>query len=468
MQITKNNVDELNATLTIKLEPADYQPKVDTALKTQAKKANLKGFRPGTVPVALVKKMYGKSVLAEEINKLISDSIYGYLKENNVEILGNPLPSLNNTDKADFDNPGEMEFFFDLGLAPQFNINLSDIKIPYYKIKVDDKMLDQHVSDIAKRHGNLENVELSEDKDMLLVTFNELKEDGEIKEGGIFHNSTVAIEYIEDADTKNKLIGIKVGDTLVADPKKLSHNETDMAAMLGIDRGALEGISNAFKLTVTEIRRMHAAELNQELFDKLYGPGNVNSMEEFKAKVSGELERNFAGDSNNFFHREAKISLINSLHIELPKEFLMRWIVTTSEKPVTLDDIAHEFDHYADDLKWQLIESKLMRERGIKIEREDLVQNTKENLLELYARYNLPMLDDDALTKHAESILSKKEEVQNAVQKATTKKIIDSIKQNAKIETLEVTFDEMMEKYKALQVREHAHHAHAQEHAHAH
>jgi trigger factor len=146
----------------------------------------------------------------------------------------------------------------------------------------------------------------------------------------------------------------------------------------------------------------------------------------------------------------------------------MRWIVTTSEKPVTIDDIAHEFDHYADDLKWQLIESKLMTERGIKIEREDLVQNTKENLLELYAHYNLPMLDDDALTKHAESILSKKEEVQNAIQKATTKKVIDSIKQNAKVESIDVTFDEMMEKYKALQVREHAHHAHAKEHAHAH
>lgn len=468
MQITKNNVDDLNATLTIKLEPTDYQPKVDIALKAQAKKANLKGFRPGTVPVALMKKMYGKGILAEEINKIINDSIYGYLKENNVEILGNPLPSLNNKDQADFDNPADMEFFFDLGLAPQFNINLSEIEIPYYKVKVDDKMLNQHITDITKRNGNLENVEVAEDKDMLLVTFNELKDDDEIKEGGIFHNSTVALEYIEDADTKAKLVGAKIGDKIIADPTKLSHNETDMAAMLGVDKNALHGISNKFQLTVTEIRRMHAAAINQELFDKLYGEGNVTSEDEFKAKVTAELERNFINDSNNFFHREAKITLINSLTINLPKDFLMRWIVATSEKPITLEDIAHEFDHYADDLKWQLIESKLMRERGIKIEREDLVQNTKENLLELYARYNLPMLDEDALTKHAESILSKKEEVQNAVQKTTTKKVVGCILENAKIKTVDVSFDEMMEKYKGLQVREHAHHAHSHQHEHAH
>lgn len=468
MQITKNDVDQLNATLTVKLEPADYQPKVDLALKTQAKKASLKGFRPGTVPVALMKKMYGKGILADEINKIINDSIYGYLKDNNIEILGNPLPSNTQTDKADFDNPADMEFYFDLGLTPQFNINLSQITIPYYKIKIDDKMLDQHITDITKRHGNLENVEVSEDKDMLLVTFNELKEDGEIKEGGIFHNSTIAIEYIEDADTKKSLTGVKVGDKIIADPKKLSHNETDMAAMLGIDKSAVAGVGNKFQLTVTEIRRMHAAEINQELFDKLYGPGVVTSVDDFKSKVKEELERNFMGDSNNFFHREARLTLINSLTIDLPKEFLMRWIVATSEKPITLEEIAHEFDHYADDLKWQLIESKLMRENGLKIEREDLVQNTKENLMELYARYNLPMLDDEALTKHAESILSKKEEVQNAIQKATTKKVIDSIREKAQVQPTDVTFDEMMEKYKALQVREHAHHAHSHEHAHAH
>ncbi|HYG50705.1 MAG TPA: trigger factor [Flavobacteriales bacterium] len=468
MQITKTDVDSLNATLSIKLEPADYNPKVDTALKTQAKKANIKGFRPGTVPVALIKKMYGKSILADEINKIINDSIYGYLKDNNIDILGNPLPSLENRDQADFDNPGEMEFFFDLGLAPQFNINLSEISIPYYNIKVDDKMLDQHIADLTRRHGNLENVETSGEKDMLMVTFNELKEDGTIKEGGVFHNSTVAIEYIENAETKNKLIGLKVGDKLTADPKKLSHNESDMAAMLGVGKDALDDISQTFQLTVTEIRRMHEAELNQELFDKVYGPGTVTTIDDFKAKVKDELEKNFAGDSHNFFHREARITLINKLHIELPDIFLKRWIMATSEKPIDPHELEHEFDHYADDLRWQLIESKIMRERGLKIERADIIENTKENLRELYVRYNLPMLDDEALTKHAESILAKKEEVQNAIQKTTTRKVINAIKEHASIQYADVTFDVLMEKYKELQKREHAHHAHSHAHEHAH
>jgi trigger factor len=468
MQITKNDIDSLNATLSVKLEPTDYNPKVETALKVQAKKANLKGFRPGTVPVALIKKMYGKSILADEINKIINDSIYAYLKDNNIDILGNPLPSLENKDVADFDNPGNMEFYFDLGLAPQFNINLTEISIPYYTIKVDDKMLDQHINDLTRRHGNLENTEISEEKDMLMVTFNELKEDGTIKEGGIFHNSTVAIEYVEDTETKNKLIGVKVGDKLTADPKKLSHNETDMAAMLGVDKNNLGEISSSFQLTITEIRRMHQAELNQELFDKVYGVGTVSSVDEFKAKVKEELEKNFAGDSYNFFHREARITLISKLHIDLPSAFLKRWIMATSEKPIDAHELEHEFDHYADDLKWQLIESKIMRERGLKIERADIVENTKENLRELYVRYNLPMLDDESLTKHAESILAKKEEVQNAIQKTTTRKVITCVKENANVQYAEVTFDELMEKYKELQTREHAHHAHSHAHEHVH
>lgn len=467
MQITKNQVDDLNATLEIKLEAADYQPKYDAALKSYAKKVQIKGFRPGTVPTGMVKKMYGKSILAEEINKLINDSIYGYLKENNLDILGNPLPSEPNKDKADFDNPGEMEFYFDLGLAPQFNVNLADIEIPYYQVGVDQKMLDQQVEDLRRRHGKLENVEVSNDKDMLLVTFNELKENNEIKEGGIFHSSTVPVEYITDEETKNKLTGVKAGDKIIVDPKKLSHNITDLAAMLGIDNTRAEELNSMFQITVTEIRRMNLADLNQELFDKIYGEGNVTSEEAFRERVKEELGRNFEGDSKNFFHRESRISLINNLKFQLPEAFLKRWIMATSDKPISAHDLDHEFDHYADDLKWQLIENRIIKENDVKIEREDVLKYTKENLAELYARYNLPPLDDAALTQHAESILSKKEEVQNAIQRATTKKVVDVIREKAKVKVSEVNFDQLMEKYKELQEREHAHHAHAQ-HEHAH
>lgn len=468
MLITKNNVDELNATLSLKLEPADYQSKVDAALKNYGKKVQLKGFRPGTVPTAMVKKMYGKSILAEEINKIINDAIYGYLKENNIEILGNPLPSEGNKDVADFDQPGDMEFFFDLGLAPQFNINLSSIELPYYSIKVDDKMLDQHITDLTRRHGKLENIEVAGEKDMLMVTFNELKENNEIKEGGIFHSSTVAIEYIEDADTKSKLVGAKPGDKIVVNPHKLSHGESDLAAMLGIDKSRVGEISDSFQITVNEIRHMLPAELNQDLFDKVYGAGTVNSVDEFKEKVKEELSRNFEGDSRNFFHREARISLINNIEIKLPETFLKRWIIASSEKPVNPHDLEHEFDHYADDLKWQLIENKIIRDHDLKIEREDILNYTKENLMELYARYNLPMLDEESLTKHAESVLSKKEEVQNAVQRASTMKVINTIREKANLKFNEVSFDELMVHYQDLQKREHAHHAHAHTHEHAH
>lgn len=468
MQITANKVDELNATLSIKMEPADYQPKYEAALKNYSKKVSMKGFRPGTAPLSMVKKIYGKSVLAEEVNKLINDSIYNYIKENNLDVLGNPLPSASHNDVADFDNPGDFEFFFDLGLAPQFNVNLADISIPFYKIKVDEKMLNQQIDDIARRNGKLENVDVSTDNDMLLVAFNELKEGNEIKEGGIFHSSTVALEFIEDADTKNKLTGVKPGDKIIVDPKKLSHSATDLGAMLGIDAHTAEALDSLFQITVNEVRRMNKAELDQELFDKMFGPGNVTSLEEFKNRVSAELEKNFNGDSKNFFHREARISLINKLNIALPKEFLKRWIIAQSDKPVDEHQLEHEFDHYADDLRWQLIESKILKEYNIQIDRSEVLKYTKENLAELYARYNLPPLDDESLTKHAENILTKKEEVQNAVQRATTRKVIDTIQEKVKLQEKEVSFDELMVHYKELQEREHAHHAHAHQHEHSH
>jgi trigger factor len=465
MQITTNNVDSLNAKLTLKLEPADYQPQFDAALKNYSKKVNLKGFRPGTAPMGMIKKMYGKSILAEEINKVINDSIYGYLKDNHIEILGNPLPSEDGSlDKADFDHPAEMEFHFDLGLAPQFNMDLSKIELPYYQVKVDQKMVDQQIEDLRRRHGNLENVEVSGDKDMLLVAFNELKENGEIKEGGIFHSSTVAIEYITDEETKKQLTGLKKGDKLVVDPHKLSHNKSDLAAMLGIDAAAAEGLTSKFQITVNEIRRMNMAPVDQELFDKVYGPGTVTNEEEFRSRISEELGRNFEGDSKNFFHRESRVSLINGLHIDLPEAFLKRWIIATSKNPISMHDLEHEFDHYADDLKWQLIENRIIKDNDVKIEREDVVRYTKENLAELYARYNLPALDDASLTQHAENILSKKEEVQNAVQRATTKKVVEVVREKANVKTQEVSFDELMEHYKELQTREHAHHAHAHAH----
>lgn len=466
MQITKNQVDDLNATLTLQLSPADYQSKYEAALRNYSKKVNLKGFRPGQAPTGMIKKMYGKSILAEEINTIINDSIYGYLKENNIDILGNPLPSETLPEKADFDNPGEMEFHFDLGLAPQFNVNLADIEIPYYQVKIDDKMIDQQVEDLRRRHGKLENMEVSEEKDMLLVAFNELKENNEIKEGGIFHSSTVAIEYITDEATKKQLVGLIKGDKLVVDPHKLSHNTTDLAAMLGIKAEEAEGLTSLFQITVNEIRRMNMAPIDQELFDKVYGAGNVTDETTFRSRIAEELGRNFEGDSKNFFHREARITLINKLTLNLPEAFLKRWIIATSKNPISMHDLEHEFDHYADDLKWQLLENRIIKDRGVKIEREDIIKYTKENLAELYARYNLPPLDDEAMTKHAESILSKKEEVQNAVQRATTKKVVDVIRENANVKVSEVSFDELMEKYKELQTREHAHHAHAHEHAH--
>lgn len=442
MNITQENIDELNAVLKVKVVADDYLPKVETALKDYQKKANIPGFRPGKVPTGMIKKMYGKSILVDEINKLLNDSLYKYLQENKIEVLGNPLPKAD--DKTiDWENQKEFEFLYEMGLAPKFNAELSPKdKFTYQTVKIDDELVNKYVSDIAKRYGKVEPVEVSAEGDLLNGDFVELDANGEILSGGIFKTGSLFLERVKDAAAKKALTGLKKEDKAVVEAQKLSENPVDLAAMLGIDKAAAEKLTSKIQFTVKGISRLAEAEINQEFFNKIYGEGTVSTQEEFKAKIKDELAAMFVNDSERKFYNDVVEHLMNKINFSLPTAFLKRWIVAVNEKPVTPDQVEAEFDSYSKGLKWQLIENKIIKDNELKVSNEEVIEHTKQLILEQFGKYNPSPIADDELNQTVQRVLSNQEEAKKIYEKLYGQKVMDLFKTKFTVENKEVPYDD--------------------------
>src|SRR6478609_9754152 len=296
MNITKQDIDSLNAEITISVAPVDYESRVSEGIKKVQKQANMPGFRPGKVPSGLIKKQYGTQILVDEINKLLNDTIYKYIEENKIEILGNPLPK--DQTSVDFNKQTDFEFVYQLGLAPEFKVNLDNSNTFTYKtVKVDDELVEKYLKDIRRNYGKPANPEVSGEKDVVFVDINELDETGAITAGGIFKSTSVSYERTKNETAKAKLLGLKKEDKVVININDLFETALDKSVSLGIDKALAETTNCNLQLTVKNISRMEDAELNQELFDKVYGPGTINSEEEFKNKIREELSKMFQVDS---------------------------------------------------------------------------------------------------------------------------------------------------------------------------
>lgn len=441
MNITQENIDELNAVIKVKVVAEDYLPKVEGALRNYQKKATIPGFRPGKVPTGVIKKMYGKSVLVDEINKLLSDSLYKYINDNKIEILGNPLPKADDKD-IDWDNQKEFEFMYEMGLAPKFDLELSaKDKFVFQTVKIDDELVNKYVSDIAKRYGKVEQVEASAEGDLLNGDFVELDSNGEILAGGIFKTSSVFTDRLKD-EAKKAFIGLKVGDKTVVDAQNLTKNSTDLAAMLGIDQAAAEALTSKLQFTVKGVSRLAESDVNQELFDKIYGPGNVNSEEEFRAKIKDELRGMFVNDSERKFYNDVVEYLMNKVNFNLPSDFLKRWIVAVNEKPVTPDQVESEFEGYSKGLKWQLIENKIIKDNNITVANEEVVEHTKELILEQFGRMGQSPMSDEDLNQTAQRVLNNQEESKKLFEKLYAQKVMDLFKTKFTLENKEVPYEE--------------------------
>jgi trigger factor len=446
MNITQENIDELNAVLKVKVTADDYLPKVEGALKDYQKRANVPGFRPGKVPAGMIKKMYGKSILVDEINKLLSDSLYKYINENQIEVLGNPLPKPDSNNAIDWDNQKEFEFMYEMGLAPKFNVELSaKDKFQYETVRVDDELVNKYVSDIAKRYGKVEQVEVSADGDLLNGDFVELDANGEILAGGIFKSASIFMDRLT-ADAKIALTGKQKEDKVVLDAQNITANATDLAAMLGVDKEVAENLKSKLQFTIKSISRLAAAEVNQELFDKIYGQGVVNSEEEFKTKMREELAGMFVNDSERKFYNEVVDHLMNKINFNLPADFLKRWIMAVNEKPVTAEQIDVEFEGYAKGLKWQLIENKIIKDNQITVTNDEVMEHTKQLIIQQFGRMNPMPMEDAELTDTAKRVLGNQEEAKKIYEKLYGQKVMDLFKTKFTLEKKEVSYDDFFKK----------------------
>lgn len=467
MQITQENIDELNAVVKVSLAKEDYHPQFETSLKNYAKKVNLKGFRPGHAPASMVKKMYGKALLADEVNKILNDALYKYISENKIDILGNPMPKQEDG-AIDWDNPGTMNFSYELGLAPVFSIDFSKISYPFHNVKVDDELVSKQMDDLSRRYGKLVSAEVSDKTDMIFGKFEELDANHNLKEGGITHqNSSIAIEQLHDDKLKERLSGLKVGDSVDLNPRKVSHSKADMAAMLGVKPEQTDAITTDFRFTVSEIKRIEPADLNQEFFDKMFGEGQINSVEDMKVRVANDLKGMFANDGDKVFNRDVVEHLLNSIELKLPDSFIKRWIQATNEKPVTDEQIEHDYPSYARGLKWQLIENKIIKDNDIKVDHAEALDFTKGYLAGQYMRYGLAAPADEELTQSAMRILTNKDENKRIYEDLYHQKVMAVIKSAIKLDNKEVTLEEFR-KIANPNGGEHHHHDHDHDHDHDH
>ena len=441
MDITKENIDELNAVVKLKLTPVDYQHKVDSALKDVQRKANMPGFRSGKVPVQLVKKMYGKSIMADELNKILNDSLYKYIAENNIEILGNPIPSKDENVNIDWENQKEFEFKYDLGLSPQFNVEISaKDKFTYYKIKADDKLIDKYVDDIAKRYGKIVHPETSIKDDLMNGDLVELAADGTILAGGIFKTVSAFTEKLKGENIKKLLIGLKKDDKVVLQSADLQEDAEYISGLLHLK--AEDILGKAFQFTVKDINRIEGAELNQELFDKAYGENTVKSVEEFRNKIKEEVERMFIADSERRFKSDVVKALMEKAKLTLPDNFLKRFLLMVNEKPLTQEQVDNDYPHYSEQLKWQLIENKILKEKQIKVSEEEALAFAKELLQREMVRYGRTNVDEKELTDMATRILSKEEDAKKLYDQLYDLRMMDVFKTTFTLENKEVTYDE--------------------------
>lgn len=413
MNIERENTGTLTATLKVKLSPDDYTPGVEKALKEQRRTAVLPGFRPGQVPMTIIKKRVGKAVLVNEVERLIDANLKNYLQSNAIRVLGQPLPSLGNIETNNWDEPGEFTFAYELGMAPSVDVELSTkLGVNYPVVDVNDELVQREISDMQRRFGKLEDAEVSGPNDMLLGDMIELNADGSVKEGGIMNRATISVEFIEDEGTKNSLIGKAKGDEVTVDPHKVTKDHDDLGRMLGIEHERVHHIDGNFHFRIAEIKHMVQVPLEQELFDRVYGKDAVSDEAGFRAKVKEGMENMFRRDSDRIFKRLVMKKLHESANVELPDSFLKRWIQQTSENPVTPEQVEASYAGYADGLKRQLLEERVIEKYGLEAKGEEMDAFSKRYIADQFMQYGMPAPEGEKLQQMAGRMLGDREQLQ--------------------------------------------------------
>ena len=443
MDISLQNVDKVSAKLTVKLEKADYQEKVEKALKTFRQKANMPGFRPGMVPMGIIKKQYGTAVKAEEVNKLLQEKVYEYLRENKVNMLGEPLPVADQN--IDIVAQDDIEFVFDIALAPEFEVVLdSNDKVAYYNIDVNDDIVNRQISMYTQRAGKYEKVDSYQENDMLKGLLAELDENGSTKEGGIQVEGAVMMpSYMKNDEQKVVFANAKVNDVLVFNPNvAYDGSEVELSSLLKIQKEDVAAHAGNFSFQVEEITRFVAAELSQEIFDQVFGEGTVNSEEEFRAKVKESLQAQFIPDSDYKFLIDVREYLTKKIgKLEFPDALLKRIMLLNNEEKGE-EFVNENYDKSIEELTWHLIKEELVNQNGIKIENEDVLAMAKNATKAQFAQYGMMNVPEDMLENYAKEMLKKKESVDGLVNRAIEAKLALALKGKVILDEKTISLDE--------------------------
>ena len=435
MKITKEDIDALNSVVKIDITANDYQEKVDTQLHDYRKKANIPGFRKGHVPMSLVKKQYGKSVMIDEVNKLLQESLNKFLVEEKLDVLGNPLPKMKENFSWDED---QFTFEFELGLAPDFEVNLKPKKaITAYKIIADNKMISTQLDNIREQYGKLITQSAVEENSNVTGTF--VNEEKEIEK-----KSTFKLEKIKGKANVKKFVGAKIGDTIELKSKGLFTDDHMLMNVLGLSHDDAHDFDAKLNFSIEEITKTELAELDQDLFDKIFGAGLVKSEDEFKNRLKEDAEKQFASQSDQQLLNAVTESLIENTKFDLPAEFLKKWLAVSGEKPMTAEQAGEEYERSEKGLRYQLIEGKLMTDHKLQITYDDLKDYTKGFVRAQMAQFGDNKIEDKELDDIVNRVLSNQEEVKRLSDQLKNEKLLKFFKENIKLKTKEVTYEDFI------------------------
>lgn len=448
MNITKESTGDLTALITVEINEKDYAEKVKSSLNDYRRKANVPGFRAGKVPMGIVNKMYGKAVLGEEVNKVLSEKLSSYITENKLNLLGNPLPSLENKDKADLENNKDFTFYFDIALSPEITLELNKkVKANYFDIEVSDKMLDDYVLDIQNRFGEHSNPEAVAEGTEVEAEFKQLDTDGNVLEGGIAHKGKFKVDDIKLKTVAKKFIGKAKADKVIFDPMKAFKDADKVAALLAVSKIMVEDLKADFEAEITEVHLTIPAEINEDLFKKAYPSDEVKTEEDLRARIKEDAAKQFVGESDKLFMSETVDMLIEKAKIQVPVDFMKRWVLANNEGKLSAEQIEVQWTSYENSLKWQLLQDKLFKENDIKVEEAEVREHIKGFI---GGQYFGGAAADPAMTSQmdgiVDSVMQNKEEVNKVYDQLYDKKMQDLFKEKLSLKNKSISLEDFIKK----------------------
>ena len=455
MKITRNNIDELNATIKIEIEEVDYEENLNKKLKKYAKKVQLKGFRPGKVPVGIVKKMYGDNVKMEEVNKVLQKSISDYLADadKEINIFGDILPNEKEQPNINIKKDTNFVFAFDIGIIPKYEVNYEEMTVPKYNISIEQDIIDKQIESIKNQFGNFVDEENTSDKSKLTIDINELDKDGNILNEGIKREAqSILIDMVKDKEIKKQLIDTQKEEIHTINLKKAYPNEADLSGLLGIDKEKVKDLDSLFQIKINKIEKYVPGELNQELYDKAFGKDNVKTYEEFIEKVREQFQAAYSKNSDSQFNRDIQEKLLETVEIQFPDEFIQRWQndkqrdVKDIKERKTKEKIKEEYPEYKQSLKWHHIKKYIIEKNKLEVTEDDILEANKQITISQFAQYGMPMesLTDEILTNIVKENMKKQKDNEKyyMTEYAADIKMLEFLKTKVIEEPKEVTIDE--------------------------